>query len=934
MPKILKNQKADLLTFLDDERSTSLSLTTEKKSAARILVVDDNADMRQYLARLLATHYQVEVASDGEAALAIAHRNEPDLIVLDVMMPKLDGFAVLKELRADPGIAHIAVIMLSARADEESRIEGIQAGADDYLVKPFSARLLLASVSAHLQMTGLRQKTNESIRESEERLRSIIAQMPAGVGVMDKSGHWVLTNALMEHHAPKAIPSAMPELLARWKAWDEQGNPIPPENWPSRCALRGETVMPGLEMLYINEDQSEIWTRVSAAPLRDKYGEILGATVVVRDITSSKQAQDVLRRNAETFVALVEQSPLGIYTVDSQFCIRNVSAGARPKFRNVYPLIGSSFVEVMHTIWPESVANEMVGIFRHTLNTGEPYVSSGMTEKRKDIDAIESYEWQINRVTLADGQEGVVCYFFDATRLMQAHQAVRKSEEYFRALANATSDVVYHMDPNWSEMHYLKGEDFICDTETINCSWLERYTLPEDRPQISEMIIHAIQTKSIFELEHRVLCEDGSNGWVYSRAIPICGKDGEITEWFGAASDVTRRKNAEQALVDASKYKDQFIAILSHELRNPLAPLRNGLQILRLAKGNANAIEKAQVIMERQLAQMVRLIDDLLDLNRINHGKLELQKQRVELIKVIQHALEMSYSAIETAGHNFEFDTPSFPIYVDADFTRLAQVFANLLHNAAKYTEEGGQIRLSIHKQSNDQIVVSVSDNGVGIPAHMLSHVFEMYAQIEQPVERSQGGLGIGLSLVKQLVEMHGGTVEVKSKGERMGSEFIVILPMVVPLTEKELVKESNPTVNGCRILVADDNYDVAKSLAIMLELMGNVVKIAKDGLEAVAIAAAFQPDLILLDIGMPLLNGYDTAREIRKHPWGRDVTLVALTGWGQEKFIQIRKNVEHHAQEEEIRLFPMVKELLDRGVLKELGREMQEYKAEFREAA
>ena len=275
--------------------------------------------------------------------------------------------------------------------------------------------------------------------------------------------------------------------------------------------------------------------------------------------TDRNQAEEALRRNAEALAAIVERSPLGIYTVDSQFRIRNVSAGAMPAFRNVQPLIGRDFGEVMRILWPESFASEAVRIFRHTLETGEPYVSPGLTEKRNDIGAIESYEWQVNRVILADGQHGVVCYYFDTTRLQQAHQAVRESEERFRTFISATSNVVYRMSPDWSEMRYLDGQEFIADTKDSSRTWVDKYIHRDDQHHVMAVIQRAIQSKTIFELEHRVIRTDGSLGWIYSRAIPIFAGRDEILEWFGSASDVTQRKQAEEALREQQE-RAEFVA--------------------------------------------------------------------------------------------------------------------------------------------------------------------------------------------------------------------------------------------------------------------------------------------------------------------------------------------------------------------------------------
>jgi CheY-like chemotaxis protein len=342
------------------------------------------------------------------------------------------------------------------------------------------------------------------------------------------------------------------------------------------------------------------------------------------------------------------------------------------------------------------------------------------------------------------------------------------------------------------------------------------------------------------------------------------------------------RGRAEQ-LIEADHRKNEFLATLAHELRNPLAPLRNGLQILRLGQRDPEVTKQVREMMDRQLAQMVRLVDDLLDLSRISRGTIELRKERVELATIVQQAVETSLPIIEQAGHHLTIDVPRSAIYVDADLTRMAQVFSNIFNNAAKYTESGGKIHLTVQRLDGEAIV-SVKDNGIGIPAHMLPNVFDIFTQVDRNLDRSQSGLGIGLSIVKRLVEMHSGSVEVKSGGEGMGSEFIVRLPVVLSVVQPQSEDERTEVSGRRRVLVVDDNRDAATSLAIMLRLMGNESKTAHDGLEALEVAAAFRPALILLDIGMPKLDGYDTARQIRQQSWGKHVALVALTGWGQEE--------------------------------------------------
>ncbi len=339
-------------------------------------------------------------------------------------------------------------------------------------------------------------------------------------------------------------------------------------------------------------------------------------------------------------------------------------------------------------------------------------------------------------------------------------------------------------------------------------------------------------------------------------------------------------------LREADRRKDEFIALLAHELRNPLAPIRNGLQVMRLAEDDATAVARARGMMERQLGHMVRLIDDLLDVSRISRNKMELRRSRLLLADMVNSAVETARPAIEAAGHELTVSLPQEPIFLDADLTRLAQVFSNLLTNSAKYTEPGGRIWLAA-EQGDGEVVVSVRDNGIGIPAESLPRIFDMFSQVDRSIERSTGGLGIGLALVKGLVEMHGGTVTAASQGQGKGSIFTVKLPALGSHPEPPATgtSDNGQPVTGPRrrILVVDDNHDSATSMAMMLTLMGNEVRTAQDGVEAVEMAEAFRPQAILMDVGMPKLNGYEATQRIRAQPWGRGMIVIALTGWGQD---------------------------------------------------
>jgi len=404
----------------------------------------------------------------------------------------------------------------------------------------------------------------------------------------------------------------------------------------------------------------------------------------------------------------------------------------------------------------------------------------------------------------------------------------------------------------------------------------------QDRVPVEDPVKQALRTAAIVKLPNRsVVRPDGSTIPIDNSAAPIRLGDRII----GAVlifRDISERKRSEQVLLDADRRKDEFLATLAHELRNPLAPIRNAVRIISgRADADAN-VGKAKAVVERQLKHMVRLIDDLMDVSRITRGKLELHQERIDVEVAVKIAAETSQPLLESKQQVLRIQAAQ-GVFVQADTTRLAQVFANLLNNSAKYSPPGSEISIKIASEGG-RAFVSVSDNGVGIPASKLPRIFDMFVQLEQSGPRE--GLGIGLTLVKHLVELHGGLVEASSPGPGKGSVFKVYLPLAEsppPEPPHESAGNVAPTYRA-RILVADDNRDAADTLSAILELDGHEVRTAYDGAEAVQIAAQFAPQIALLDIGMPNLDGYQTARRIREQSWGSSMLLVALTGWGQEQ--------------------------------------------------
>ncbi|KQP23377.1 ATP-binding protein [Pseudorhodoferax sp. Leaf267] len=473
---------------------------------------------------------------------------------------------------------------------------------------------------------------------------------------------------------------------------------------------------------------------------------------------------------------------------------------------------------------------------------------------------------------------------------------MRASEAQFRALVTATSDIVYRMNPDWTQMRHLIGQSFIADTVEPSSNWLMRYIPDEDRGGVMAVIEEAIRDRKAFEHEHRVTRVDGSVGWVFSRAIPVV-EDGQIVEWLGAASDVTARRDAAQALLDADRRKDEFLATLAHELRNPLAPIRNALQLFKVA-GDVVPAPALREMLERQVNHMVRLVDDLMEASRISRGKLELQRAEIDLGDVLRTALEASKPLLDRHRHRVTVEMSEAPLVVDGDAVRLTQVFANLLNNAAKYTDDGGAVKV-VSRREDDRAVVEVRDSGIGLSPDQIPRLFEMFAQIESAGTRAAGGLGIGLALAQRLAQMHGGDVTVHSGGLGHGSTFSVRLPLVhaasVPGIGTRHDRQS--PLDARRILVVDDNRDAADSLGLLLSLIGAQVRVAYDGQSALAVALEWTPALVLLDLGMPQMDGYEVARRLRREPACTTVKLIALTGWGQENDRERTKSAgfDHH---------------------------------------
>jgi len=655
---------------------------------ARVLVADDNADMRAYLARLLGAWWTVEAVADGRAALEAARERRPNLVLADVMMPGLDGFEVLRALRGDPETRTLPVLLLSARAGEEARVEGLSAGADDYLVKPFSARELVARVGAHLDLARVRDEALAEQRRAEaERVRLL--------AVAEQS------RADAEHRLREstALVAASREL-SRSLELDELLDTL--------CRLARELV---------------------AAD---------GATFVLRDGDE---------------VHYVAENAVGPLWKGRRFPIDRCVSG-----------------------------------------------------------------WAIRRQTTAvvedvDGDDRLPMEPYRGTFVRSFVIAPVGRDETLAAMG------VYWAVPRRASDDEVRLLNALADLASV-----------------------AVANARLFE----------------------------------------QREKARDAAEQASRAKDEFLAMLGHELRNPLAAVRNAIVTARLdAARGARALE----IASRGTDQLARLIDDLLDVARITQGRIVLRKEPTFLAEIIGRALESTRGLAEGRGHVVHVGLPGDPPRVDADPVRLEQVIVNLLTNAVKYTDPGGRIDVLVERDGAD-VVLRVRDTGIGIPAAMLPHVFDLFTQGERALDRAQGGLGIGLTLVKRLVELHGGGVDAHSDGPGSGAEFVVRLPALVPAADGSVPVDfdGEPSVYGVRVLLVEDNLDAAESLAMLLELLGHRVDVAYDGTTALDVARRVRPEIMLVDIGLPGIDGYEVARRVRRDPAVGGAVLVALTGYGRDE--------------------------------------------------
>lgn len=729
-----------------------------------------------------------------------------------------------------------------------------------------------------------RKRAEEQLRQSEERYRAIVTATSDVVYRM--SGDWSLMQPLDGRELVASNASPIRDWLERNIPRFEHARVTEAFNRAIATKQAFE-----LEHQVVRADGTLGWTFSRAVPIFDAAGEVVEWFGVAGDVSRRKQAEEELRDIRSRMEAALAAGAIGTWSWDIQ-SDRFYGDASVARLFNVSrsDVAGGPIARMIDSLHPDdrSRVEELVD---RAVRSAERYEAD-----YRIVQPDGTWRWVTARGQVerdADGKAvrfpGVVIDVTDWKRAEEdlariTFESDRRKRLYETILSN-TPDLAYVFDLEHRFTYVNEGLLRMWGKtwdEAIGKTCLQLGYEPWHAEMHSREIETVCATRQPLRGEVPFHGTFGRRIYDYI-FVPVFGADGEVEAVAGTTRDVTDRKEAEEALRDADRKKDDFLALLAHELRNPLAPIRNGLQVMRLAEDDPAVVAQARDMMDRQLTHMVRLIDDLLDISRITRNKMELRRSRVTLVEVINNAVEAAGPAIKEADHQLTIVLPPGRVELDADLTRLAQVFSNLLSNSAKYTPRGGRIWLSAERSGNEALV-SVRDTGIGIPSAALPKIFDMFSQVDRSVERSAGGLGIGLALVKGLVEMHGGTVTAESI-EGQGSTFTVRLPIAEPTSSLASTGKDRTATRGTarRVLVVDDNRDGADSMAMMLRLLGNEVATAHDGLEAVAAAGAFRPEIILMDIGLPRLNGLDATRQIREQPWGSTMKIIALTGWGQD---------------------------------------------------
>lgn len=707
------------------------------------------------------------------------------------------------------------------------------------------------------------------------RLRTTLQSIGDGVIVTDAQGRVTSLNPIAEHLTGWSSASANGRALPDVFRIVNEKTRVDVEN-PALRALRDGTIV-GLanHTVLISRTGESHPIDDSAAPIRLASGTVDGSVLVFRDVTDRRRANDAVRRSEEELSDFFENASVGLHWLDPQGVILRVNQAELDLLGySADEFVGRSMYE-FHS--DAAVLDDMLarlaarGVIRN-----QPATLRCRDGSTRHVLISSSGRWEGDRLLHSR------CFTLDVTERRRADE----TRGLLAAVVESTEDAVITKSLDGVILSWNAGAEAMFGytaSETVGQP-VDRIVPESLREAERDILARVRRGERVEPFETLRVARDGEVLDVSLSLSPIRDESGHIIGASSIARDISRRKELEASLRESDRRKDEFLAVLAHELRNPLAPIRNAVAALRLALPQDETLRRAGGIIERQVRQMTRLLDDLLDISRITHGKLELRRETVTLQSVLESSLETSRPLLDAAAQPLSTDVPGEPIHLHADPVRMAQVFSNLLSNASKYSDPGAPIDL-VAVRDAEEVVVRLTDHGIGIAPEALPTLFEMFSQVSDARSRAQGGVGIGLALVKGLVELHGGHVAVHSEGVGHGSTFEVRLPIVAE-APAETTASPDPSAHASdrRVLIADDNQDGADSLAMVVTSMGYDVRVAYGGTDAVDAARQFEPHIVILDLGMPGVDGLEAARRIRALPSGRTAVLVALTGWGQER--------------------------------------------------
>jgi PAS domain S-box-containing protein len=779
--------------------------------------------------------------------------------------------------------------------DELARLRRANAELESRLIEAEDTLAAIRNGDVDALIVGAEIYTLDSANAASNAMRKdVLAQMQDAVLAFDVDDHVIFMNPAAEAQYGCAASQALG--LPRSDLFRER--------WPdaeralhAREALRTQGSYRS-ESVHARIDGREMHVECTVSLLKDTAQRPLGALSVIRNIDDRVQAQaaaaasaTALSQRERQFATLVENSPDIFVRVDRD--LRHLYVSPVVERYSGVPAAalvgrtgaGTGMPPEMHAEWDRAVRKVFVSgevgaiKYRFAGADGQAWMfSSRLIPEFADDGSVES----------------VLSIASNITEQEQIDAALRESNARLEFTLAAAHVGEWEIDVASGEFRHSDLCDrcfgYAAPVPGWNLDMLLAHVHADDRERVCALATHAFATGVDLDFECRVVWPDASEHWIdVHGSAYISARTSEREparrRFLGIIADITLRKLTEATLRDADLRKDEFLATLAHELRNPLAPIRNAVQIMQLSRDEAMH-ESARKLIERQLKQMVHLVDDLLDVSRISQGKVELRLEQVDVADAVLDAIETSRPLIDAGRHHLTTKfAPPRALMVNADLTRLCQIVANLLNNAAKYTPEGGHIQV-LAERDGTEAVITVQDSGIGLTQDMLPRIFDMFAQVDRSMERAQGGLGIGLALVKRLVEMHGGSVSAASDGPGCGCRFVVRLPLIrhpdrapAPVGNQGLAAQET---DGLRVLVVDDNVDSAESLSQLMQILGYPVAVAHDGVDAVQMAESWRPAVVLMDIGMPRMSGLEAASAIRALSGGDRIWLVALSGWGQ----------------------------------------------------